>query len=67
MTDDRANVCLVGRNPHDVALAIRSVFAPYNLPRSTTPAIHSSSMLTTSGHGARAFLKSTQVDALSPI
>ena len=56
MTDDRANVCLVGRNPHGVALDIPSVFAPYSLPSSTTPAINSSSMLTMSGDGARAFL-----------
>ena len=29
--DDRANVCLFGRNPDDVALTIRSALAPYHL------------------------------------
>ena len=29
--DDRANVCLFGRNPEGVALTIRSVLAPYHL------------------------------------
>ena len=30
-TDDRANVCLLGRNPDVVALTVRSVLAPYHL------------------------------------
>jgi hypothetical protein len=69
--DDRANVCLFGRNPDGVALTIRSVLAPYHLKIVTgldqpcDPQRLDAYDVVAMQRGA--FLKSTQVDALSLI
>ena len=70
-TDDRANVCLFGHNPDGVALTIRSVLAPYHLEAVTgldqpcDPQRLDAYDVVAMQRGA--FLKSTQVDALSLI
>jgi hypothetical protein len=69
--DARANVCLFGRNPDGVALTIRSMLAPYHLEAVTgldqpcDPQRLDAYDVVAMQRGA--FLKSTQVDALSLI
>ena len=70
-TDDRANVCLFGPNPDRVALTVRSVLAPYHLKivtglgQACDPRRLDAYDVVAMGRGA--FLKSTQIDALSLI
>ena len=69
--DDRANVCLFGLNPDGVALTIRSMLAPYHLKAVTgldqpcDPQRLDVYDVVAMQRGA--FLKSTQIDALSLI
>ena len=70
-TDDRANVCLFGLNPDGVDLTIRSMLAPYHLKAVTGLDQPCDSQrldaydVVAMQRGA--FLKSTQIDALSLI
>jgi hypothetical protein len=70
-SDDRANVCLFGNNPDGVALTVRPVLAPYHLKAVTgldqpcDPQRLDAYDVVAMQRGA--FLKSTQVDALSLI